>query len=163
MNSFQIFFALCTAHSLRFSYCHRDTPTIYFVQSEIPQEQKVRFKQLKNIHLPFNDANDAANIPMFLIAKILAEKVNITNLLNIDWRNPDVIKSFESKIDNVSSQDSSSTILTYFGLFFYQTYNPSFQWERFQGSSQKPVFIMTEVLYWNFLYCDTKHWKKEPV
>lgn len=137
--------------------------TFHFVLSKLTREQELRFNELKHFHLPIDDINAVVNIPLYLVAKILAEKANVSNLQTFNWQSPKVIKSFEEKNANTFSPDSSPSILTYFGLFFYKVYNPLYQWERFRSSSQKPIFVMTEIKYWNFVYCDSVQRKKEPI
>lgn len=137
--------------------------TFQFVLSKLTLEQESRFNEFKQFHLPIDDINAVVNIPLYLVAKTLAEKANVSKILTFNWQSPEVIKSFEEKNANPCSPDSGPSILTYFGLFFYKVYNPLNQWERFRFATLKPIFGLSHTKYWSFVYCDSVQWKKEPL
>lgn len=156
-------FVFLSIYLLSLIMCEHSFKTINFVETIISLEHKSRFNEIKNIHLPSDELSNIAHVPLFLVAKLLAEKSNVTNLVDSYWGSPQAIKRFASKRAKISAQDESTSILTIFGAFFFDVYTPFYQWERFVQSPQKPIFVMTEIKYWNFIYCNLVQWEREPV
>ncbi len=130
-----------------------------FVYFELNSKQMTRVWQLRHFHRP--QINYA--IPYYFIAKILADKDNVSTIRSKTWNDPKVLDIFARKPAMHVSYENETTIVGFAGLFYYTTYNPLFQWKRFQSFPNKPIYVMVEMLKWNFIYCDMPSWRKEPV
>lgn len=144
MNHSVLTFVFLSIHLLSLILCEHSFKTINFVQNIISSGHQSRFNEIKNIHLPIYDVSSVAHVPLF-------SKANVTNLVGSHWGSPEAIKRFGSKRANNSAKDESMSILKVFAPFVDHVYAPIYQWERFLMASQKPIFVMTEILYSNYI------------
>lgn len=145
--------------SLHLNTCHPKVTIVNFIAQEISAEQLSNHSSLRDLPFPKYRFKE---LPLVLILKALAEKLNISNVVTKTWHNPKVLKTFTSKVTEYVPTNQI-TILTYINTLASGALSPLYQWERFVGLSYKPIYFSAGNMECNFVYCDMPRWRKEPV
>ncbi len=143
----------------RLAHCHQDLKTIHFLYQEISEEQKYQYLSLRD--LPFPEYR-SKGLPFYLVATILATKLNVSNVITKNWYSKDTYRKFFSDINQYQKTDEVTIFVpaSTFGKQVHSTYS---QWKRFQSFAHKPIYVNVQNLEWNFVYCDLPRWKKDPL
>ncbi len=131
---------------------------VNFVYYEVSKEEALTYKHLRDFSFPDNKVVNPNKFPMYLVAKLITQQLNITSVVSLEIRNPEVQKLFSLNHTSLKYP----TIIPEMAALTFKDFTAQYQWSRFL-SPNKPNFVQTDSREWNFVYCDYPLWKQERV
>lgn len=130
---------------------------INWFDHNISKQEEIDFQKIRDLCVSANKAEYPTKLPLYLIAKVLALKLNLS-LMTYDSDDPSTWYLLSKRFNL-----EHSTIIPEMATFGFEYFTPLYQWEKYNISKEKPSFVQTQSREMNFIYCDLPKWKKEPV